>query len=64
MVINVSPHKGRETTVHACPCVHVHVCWSLCYRQIEMEQINAPARGGPERVTNHLIRGKMEELGP
>lgn len=47
----------------ACVCVCVRTCAPVCvwYNKIEMEQINAPARG-PERVTNHLIRGKTEEL--
>lgn len=41
-------------------CVRVCVVERLCYNKIEMEEINAPARG-PGRVTNHLIRGKREE---
>lgn len=34
--------------------------WRPCFNKIEMVEINAPARG-PERVTNHLIRGKRDE---
>lgn len=41
-------------------CVCVSVWWRQHYDKIEMEEINGPARG-PERVTNHLIRGKREE---
>lgn len=41
-------------------CVCASVRYRLCYNKIEMEEINAPARG-PGRVTNHLIRGKREE---
>ncbi len=50
------------TLKHFCVCVCVCVCVRrrLCYNKIEMEEINAPARG-PGRVTNHLIRGKREE---
>lgn len=45
----------------ACACVCVCACERVWYNKIEMKQINAPA-WGPERVTNHLIRGKTEEL--